>query len=349
MKTNFLSVKSTIWGLFLLFLIPFAVNAADVAPPSANSVSEVVSNVEKSVVNVQTDYSYSCRRVFRPSFISVLIDKFFEITHPFAPIRNVYKAEGTGVVIDSTGTILTNEHVVRSADRIRVLFSNKAMYAAKLIGRSRKYDLALLKIESEKNFQPIQFGDSKTLKAGDDVIAIGNPYGYRLTVTRGIVSGLERELKCGNEVIFKDLIQTDAALNPGNSGGPLLNLKGQMLGLINAKHEFAEGIGFAIPAHQIQEMLPLVREQNVQSELDLFRKRFGFYPIEKESSVFVSSINRKSNPSLIEGDKLVGFNGKPVGSIDYLLVEAEKIKAKERIEIIIERNQRNFVTFINLK
>jgi serine protease Do len=160
---------------------------------------------------------------------------------------------GTGVVIDPRGYIVTNYHVVDNVKDIQVTLadSERARYTAKLIARDMETDLAIIKIDAEKDVPAITLGNSSDLMPGEEVIAVGNAYGYEHTVTRGIISALHRSVQVSDSQSYEDLIQTDASINPGNSGGPLLNIDGEMIGINVAVRAGAQGIGFAIPVDKV--------------------------------------------------------------------------------------------------
>jgi serine protease Do len=157
---------------------------------------------------------------------------------------------GSGVIIDPTGLIVTNNHVVGSYDRVDVLLSDQKKYVGKVIGRDVDTDLALVRIEPDKKLPFVQWADARSVKVGQWAIAVGNPFGLDRTVTVGIVSAMGRENV--NLSRYENFIQTDASINPGNSGGPLLNIHGEVIGINTAIINFAQGIGFAIPSDMAQ-------------------------------------------------------------------------------------------------
>ncbi len=154
---------------------------------------------------------------------------------------------GTGVIIDERGYILTNHHVVDGVKRIEVTLADKEEYIASRVAHDPTTDLAIIKINVSRRLPVIQIGSSSDLMIGEDVVAVGNAYGYEHTVTRGVISALDRTVQVSDTQSYKDLIQTDASINPGNSGGPLLNIDGEMIGINVAVRQGAQGIGFAIP------------------------------------------------------------------------------------------------------
>lgn len=175
---------------------------------------------------------------------------------------------GAGVIIDSRGYILTNQHVVQDVTRIEVTLSDGTQFVGKLIGRDSTTDLALIKIDARKPLPTIRCGTSSDLMRGEPVIAIGNPFGYHHTVTEGIISALHRNIPVNGAQEYPDLIQTDASINPGNSGGPLLNAEGQMIGINAAVRIGAQGIGFAIPVDKATEVAAELIAQHRGSSVD---------------------------------------------------------------------------------
>jgi putative serine protease PepD len=180
---------------------------------------------------------------------------------PFA--QEEEQAQGSGWVYDRKGDIVTNQHVVAGADTLSVRFWNGMTYPATVIGSDRSIDLAVIKVQaSSSELHPLQVGDSDALHVGDVVVAIGSPYGLEGTVTSGIISAVHRELKNENDVEVSDLVQTDAAINHGSSGSPLLNAKGHMIGVngVGAQIERdslgSDGVAFAIPAKTVASIVP---------------------------------------------------------------------------------------------
>ena len=161
---------------------------------------------------------------------------------------------GTGIILDERGYILTNYHVVEGVSNIQVTLSTQKSHTAKLISHDPKTDLAVIKIEPSEPLTRIKLGTSSDLMTGEPVIALGNPFGYSHTASRGIISRLHRSVQVSDTQKYADLIQTDASINPGNSGGPLLNIDGQTIGINVAVRIGAQGIGFAIPIDEAIEV-----------------------------------------------------------------------------------------------
>lgn len=161
---------------------------------------------------------------------------------------------GTGTIIDERGYIVTNYHVIEGVSRIRVTLADETTTVAQLVARDPRTDLAVIKISEDAPLPVISIGTSEDLMPGETVVAVGNAYGYEHTVTQGIVSALHRSVQVSDYQSYKDLIQTDASINPGSSGGPLLNIDGEMIGMNVAVRVGAQGIGFAIPVNEVVEV-----------------------------------------------------------------------------------------------
>ena len=225
-----------------------------VAPPlerpsaAAPSFADIVQRVNPSVVQVSVPHG---RRIPQP----------IESGEEGETIRD----EGSGFVIDDKGHILTNQHLVAGADRIKVRLADKRELAATLVGSDESTDVAVIRVDSA-DLTPIPLGDSDELRVGDWVCAIGNPYSFEHTVTAGVVSSKGRKIF---DDAFDDYIQTDAAINPGNSGGPLLNLRGEVVGMNAAVSLEGEGIGFAVPINVAREILAQILKNGRVSRGDL--------------------------------------------------------------------------------
>jgi serine protease Do len=175
---------------------------------------------------------------------------------------------GTGIVIDTRGFVLTNLHVVEGVSEIKVTFSDDTTVIGRLLSHDVKSDLAIIKIPDNKNLRVAPVGRSHDLLPGEDVIAVGNAYGYTHTVTRGIISALHRVVQVNDSQKYSDLIQTDASINPGNSGGPLLNINGEMIGINVAVRVGAQGIGFALPIDQAIEIAADLLDESIKRTID---------------------------------------------------------------------------------
>src|SRR5262245_6595398 len=177
---------------------------------------------------------------------------------PFGGGGGTAQAQGSGWVYDTDGHIVTNDHVVDGAQSIKVQFWNGKTYSASVVGTDQSTDLAVIKVDAPSSvLHPLQVGDSSAVQVGDGVVAIGSPFGLEETVTSGIVSALHRAITAPNNFTINDSIQTDAAINHGNSGGPLLNNQGQVIGVnaqIKSDSNGNEGVGFSIPSNTVKSI-----------------------------------------------------------------------------------------------
>ena len=266
-KTRQLTINTVVL-LFsaVLLLAPFiarAENAKDIEllDRSAKAFARVVKDVSPAVVHIAVQSTVEMNQEYQQFFNHPFFERFFGPDYRFQdPYRGKRKQQGmgSGFLIDKEGHILTNNHVVEKADKITVTLSDKTEVEAKLIGTDPKSDVALIKIDVDRDLPVVELGDSETLDVGEWVIAIGNPFGLDQTVTVGVVSAKGRSQVGINE--YENFIQTDAAINPGNSGGPLLNIHGQVVGINSALYSRTGGymgIGFAIPIN----MAKFIKEQ----------------------------------------------------------------------------------------
>lgn len=228
-------------------------------PLPANIFVELAKIINPSVVNISTTSNQQMLQN----------DPFFELFEQFLGPQmqqqgptNPQRALGTGFIIRGDGLILTNNHVVENADTIKVQLSEKdaTLYTAELIGRDKRTDLALIKIDAKRPLPAVKLGVSKDLQVGEWVVAFGNPLGLGHTTTKGIISAIGREIDDLNRFPF---IQTDASINPGNSGGPLINLKGEVIGVNSAIAANSQGIGFAIPIDDAKNIIKVLEKDGV--------------------------------------------------------------------------------------
>jgi serine protease Do len=195
----------------------------------------------------------------RPAVVNLTCERVTRAALPDDAVAPSQRSNGmgTGIIVDPRGYIVTNQHVVDDTTSIKVRLSDGSSFTARVIARDRDTDLALIKIESMKPLPVVKIGTSSDLMVGEDVIAVGNAFGYEHTVTKGVVSALNRDVSLNKEMSYKSLIQTDASINPGNSGGPLLNIDGDLVGVNVAIRAGAQGIGFAIP---VDHMIAVVTD-----------------------------------------------------------------------------------------
>ena len=223
------------------------------APPERPVFVELTKALNPAVVNISTKQEVKRPRMRTPfGEEGDPFEDFFERFFGRRAPRRQRPSLGSGFIINTTGYIVTNNHVVEGATEIKVTLATKETFDATLIGRDPKIDLALIKVKIDKPLPTVPFGDSEALEVGDWVMAIGNPFGLGHTVTTGIVSAKGRTIGAGP---YDDFIQTDASINPGNSGGPLFNMRGEVIGINTAIVAGGQGIGFAIPSNMAKEVL----------------------------------------------------------------------------------------------
>jgi S1-C subfamily serine protease len=236
---------------------------------------------------------------------------------------------GSGFIFTPDGFILTNSHVVHSASRIEAVLVDGRRFEADLVGDDPDTDLAVIRINAP-NLLPAQLGESQAIRVGQLAVAIGNPYGFQCTVTAGVVSALGRSLRAKSGRLMDDVIQTDAALNPGNSGGPLVSSRAEVIGVNTAMIMQAQGICFAIAIDTAKFVASrLIRDGHVRrsfigiagQNVPLPRRVVRYYNLPVESGILVISFENNSparHAGLLEGDIIIGFDGQPVGGIDDL-------------------------------
>lgn len=266
----------------------------------------------------------------RESVVSIQGEKQCEVGKRANAQYDVYNGMGTGVVVDERGYILTNYHVVKGLLKLEVVAADGERYRdVELIRNDVATDLAILKIKPKTPMKKIRMGRSERVELAEDVWAIGNPYGYGGSITRGVVSALGRPLEVSDTLAYDDVIQTDAAINPGNSGGPLINIDGEMIGLNAAVREEAENIAFAIPIDVVSEVAERMIRQSVAKmthhglKFRVVDSESPEYPVDGngEDCLVVESVEAKSpaaQAGIEPGDVLLSSNGFEVrSSLDF--------------------------------
>ena len=247
---------------------------------------------------------------------------------------------GSGFVITPDGFILTNSHVVHNASAITVNLSDGREYSAELTGDDPDTDLAIVRIDAPQ-LKDVRLADSENLRVGQLVIAIGNPLGFEASVTAGVISALGRSMHAQSGRLIDNVIQTDAALNPGNSGGPLVNSAGEVVGVNTAMIRPAQGICFAIASNTAKFVAGwLIKDGKIRrsyigvagQNVTIHRRIVRFYGLPLETGVLVVSIEKNSpaeRAGLRQGDLIVAFNGQPIGTVHHL----HKILVGEQINV----------------
>jgi len=257
-QSNAFFLKTILSGIITGFIIIYFHSSLSATENNReNAVVKAVRKISPTVVNISSEYEVLRRtNPFSSLGLDPFFDSFFyDFLNPGNNHREKRNSLGSGVIIDGhRGLILTNAHVIEKTGTIQVSLNDKHEFEAQIVGVDPDSDLALLKIDTQNQLPSVDMGDSSDIMIGETVIAIGNPFGFSHTVTTGVVSALNRDIK-SDERIFRDFIQIDASINPGNSGGPLLNINGELIGINTAIYAKAQGIGFAIPINRAKRIV----------------------------------------------------------------------------------------------
>ena len=251
---------------------------------------------------------------------------------------------GTGIIVDPRGFIITNEHVVSNSASIKITLADGSTVEGEVWGLDPSLDLAVIKVNVKHDLNYLEMGRSDDLMIGEPVVVIGNPLGLGHSCTSGIVSSLHRSVRAGSRV-YQDLVQIDAAVNPGNSGGPLLNIKGQLIGITSALNADAEGIGFAIPIDRARHAVDdLIQYHYIPSawlgvSVEDLRPSGGPGLIGEEG-VSVSQVEDKSpaTRSLKVGDLIQSFDGEAVRSVADFVVRARQLTVGQSVKLTVLRD-----------
>jgi serine protease Do len=337
------------------------VNSAPITGPvTATTFRDIAKAVTPAVVNIRTESRQRTQDLTEFFGGDDLFHRFFGNPAPGGraqPRDQIAVAAGTGFIIDRSGFILTNNHVVEGATKIEVsLYGDEdgQTYEARVVGRDPLTDSALIELTEKPNhtLPEAKFGDSGQVQPGDWVMAIGNPFGLAHTVSVGVISALERPFPVA-EGRSAQVLQTDAAINPGNSGGPLLNLRGEVIGINTAIYTDPRqagniGIGFAIPANSVRELLPQLRTGKITR--GMIGVSVGLIPeeaidelgLKDRKGALVATVSPggpAARGGLEPGDVIVGYNGRPVNSRDELVEMVVNTKPGTTVPIRVIRNK----------
>lgn len=256
---------------------------------------------------------------------------------------------GSGFVFSSDGLIFTNSHVVAGAEKIMVSLLNENEIEAVLVGKDTDTDIAILKIYTN-GYSLAKLGDSSQLQIGQLVIAIGNPLGYQHTVTTGVVSALGRTLRSQSGMLVDNIIQTDAALNPGNSGGPMITTDGEVVGVNTAIIQGAQGLSFSVAINTAKEIANQLMTTGkvfkaflgfALQEIPLNQKVARHHHLPNDKGLFITGIEPDSpaaRSQVKDGDIIVGFNGKPVTTLHGLFKELSRKEILTMVDIRVIRH-----------
>ena len=333
--------------ILIVLILPISFAHAKMVPSSFADLAEKLMPSVVNIASTQTIRTTSNPFPFEFPEGSPFEDMFKEFNQPR---ERKATGLGSGFIIDDKGIVVTNNHVIQGAEDIVVSVNGSKEYKAKVIGKDPYMDLAVLQIESDEKFIPVSFGDSDKARVGDWVIAIGNPYGFGGTVTTGIISSRNRDIGLTR---YDDFIQTDASINVGNSGGPLFDLNGKVVGINTAiiapGRSGSIGIGFAIPSNSaskvIEQLIEFgetkrgwlgVRIQVVTEEIAEVEK------LEKPEGALVANVSEGSPAAkggIKPGDIILEFDGKKVDTMRTLPKLVAQTKVGKRVEVKIWRNQ----------
>ena len=340
----------------LIFILSFSVLSNSKTIPS--SFADLAEKLMPSVVNISTTQTVVTRSNPFPNFQFPPGSPFEDMFKEFGtPQERQSSALGSGFIIDEKGIVVTNNHVIEGAEDIVVQVNGEKKFKAKVIGADPLSDIAVLQIETKEKFIPVKFGDSDKARIGDWVIAIGNPFGLGGTVTSGIISARNRSIGLSR---YEDYIQTDASINSGNSGGPLFDMNGDVIGINTAilGRSGNDGIGFSIPSNSakivIDQLIEFgetkrgwlgVRIQDVTKEIADVEK------LEKPMGALVASVapNSPSEKGGVKaGDIILEFNGEIIEQMKELPLIVARTEVGKKVKVKIWRNKKEIIKTITL-
>ena len=353
--------KNIIFKVVVFFALFFNSSSSN-SHPNSDVMADLVEKLSPAVVNVftiQNDKTESRKPQMPLDDLPPQFKDFFKNMppgFPFGPNQNAPKnkdapqALGSGFVIEPNGYIVTNQHVISQANEIKVKFKDDTELKAKLIGSDKLTDLALLKVESKKPLKYVSFADSDKARVGHSVIAIGNPFGLGHTVTSGIVSAFNRDINSGP---YDSFIQTDASINKGNSGGPLFNIKGDVIGINSAIFSptgGSVGIGFSIPANLAKPIIAQLKKYGktqrgwlgvrIQEITPDIAKSLG---LKKEEGVLISMVNPgepAEKAGILAGDVIIKFNGESIKDVRSLQRTVAESAVASSASVTVWRNKK---------
>ncbi|GAA4648371.1 serine protease MucD [Kistimonas scapharcae] len=355
-----INVAGWLGGIFALFLGMQLAIASEQLP----DFSSLAENASPAVVNISTlskpkqsgrqqlygPYGDDLPEIFRRYFgLQIPDDSQFEQPRP--------QSLGSGFIISDDGYILTNNHVVEGADEILVRLNDRSEFKAKLVGADKRSDLALLKVDA-KRLPAIRLGDSDELKPGQWVFAIGSPFGFEYSVTKGIISALNRSLPTESYVPF---IQTDVPINPGNSGGPLLNMDGEVIGInsqIFTRSGGFMGLSFAIPIDDAMDVAEQLKEKGYVTRgwlgvviQDVDRSLAESFGLKKPHGALISQVipeGPAGTAGLQPGDIILRFNGRDIKFSSDLPMEVGRTPVGKKVEVDLVRRGKTLTKAVEL-
>lgn len=345
-----LILSLSIFALLPAFAQGGSLSSPDSPPTKQNSAPDSFSALAKrlmpAVVNIQTQKS-----------VSLGLDGFGEDS-PLNEFNDFFNrdnsgarrqaGQGSGFFISADGYIVTNNHVVEGADQINIVLSDGREFEASLVGRDAETDIAVIKAQTEANFDFVNFGDSEVANVGDWVIAIGNPFGFGGSVTSGIISARNRDINAGR---YDNFIQTDAAINQGNSGGPLFNLNGEVIGVntaIISNTGGSIGLGFSVPSNMAEKISQALIDDGLVKRASLGASvqaasadLVAAYGGDARGGVIITSLKPDSpavKGGLLVGDLILSFNGQPVSNLRAFTARVAQSPIGEAVDLNIIRD-----------
>ncbi|MBV9288816.1 MAG: DegQ family serine endoprotease [Hyphomicrobiales bacterium] len=342
--------------------VALAPEAPAFAQTKPTNLADLVDSVAEAVVNISATQTVEDKGASSPDLpkgtpFDEMFEEFFR-NHGIPRPRRQTQSLGSGFVIDPSGIVITNNHVVGDANEIMVIFTDGRKLKAKVIGKDSKVDVAVLKVESDKPLKSVKFGDSDKVRVGDGVMAVGNPFGLGETVTAGIISARNRNIDSGP---YDDFLQTDASINKGNSGGPLFNLQGEVIGIntaILSPSGGSIGIGFATPAATVMPVIAQLQQFHetrrgwlgvrIQPVDDTIADSLG---LGAARGALIAGIDDKgpAKPAgLKAGDVIVRFDGRDIKESRDLPRLVASMPVGKTVEVVVVRDGKEVAKSVTL-
>ncbi|MCC5636928.1 trypsin-like peptidase domain-containing protein [Nostoc sp. CHAB 5844] len=316
------------------------------ADRSSTTDGQLLDAYSQAVINVVEKVS--------PAVVHIDVEKFVRERHSYyQKLPRELRGNGSGFIFTPDGYILTNSHVVHGASKIEVTLADSRSYSGEVIGEDPDTDLAVVRIHAP-NLVAARLGNSQSLRVGQVAIAIGHPYGLQTTVTTGVISAVGRSFRSESGKVIENIIQTDAALNPGNSGGPLVTSYGEVIGINTAIVMMAQGLCFAVPIDTAKRVIPvLMKHGKIQrayigiggEDVQISRRIMLFHELLGDTGIFVMFVEPNSpaeKAGLQEGDVIVGFNHQSLVRTDDLqkLLTPDRIGVRSQLTILRHHQKR---------
>lgn len=330
------------FAVLAIFLVGFVVPQSGLAHPAPDGFAKLTQRLSPAVVNISTSQKVQSEMPRFPE--GSAIEKFNDF---FGPENHTESSMGSGFVIDPSGVIVTNNHVIEGADIVEVTFFNGLVLAAEVVGRDPATDLAVLRVSPESPLPAVKLGNSDEALTGEWVLAIGNPFGLGGSVSAGIISARNRDISSGR---YDQFIQTDAAINRGNSGGPLFNMAGEVIGVNSAilsPSGGSVGIAFSIPSNLVSEIVEELLSVgvvsrgwiglSVQSVSQAVAKSYGLSKAQGAIVFSVTDDGPADDAGIRAGDLIIEFDSKEIDDSRNLTALAAKAKAGDNVDVLLIR------------